>query len=225
MSYPDVRGPDLDDDSPATEEEEHPHFHPAPFEQALPANAVASALHDGVSAVSGETSIQAAGQHAALNLLSAAGLGAVGVVHVATSLPATAVSPETSRGPGQAEGDRGEGTMPQAPESQPLGVPPPAQIPGGHAPMVSPGDLFSGLVPVDGEAIRRSADAFFAQLAGLSEEWDDGRVIERLTPWLMAAGVVAYEWFRLRRRRSLCAADPEQNGGPGPAAFPAGDEE
>jgi hypothetical protein len=79
-------------------------------------------------------------------------------------------------------------------------------------------------LPIDVEAIQRSADAFFEQLARLSEEWHDSGVIEKLTPWLIAASVVTYKWVRLRKKQSFRAPDSEDGWEPGPAVFLAGDE-
>jgi hypothetical protein len=66
------------------------------------------------------------------------------------------------------------------------------------------------------EAIQHSADAFFEGIAQISEEWQDNWIIQRLTPWLGAATVAAYQWVRLRRRQARSAPDNEESWGPDP---------
>jgi hypothetical protein len=71
-------------------------------------------------------------------------------------------------------------------------------------------------LPIDVEAIQRSADTFFEQIAKISEEWHDGRVIEEVIPWLITAGAIAYQWVRLRRNQSSLPPHAEENWGPDP---------
>lgn len=220
----DAWGPDHDDDSPTMEHEEaHLHSHPASFEQYLPTNSAIARTHDDASAGTGGTPIPAGSLHAALNLLSAAGLGTVGVARVATVLPAAA-SLVTGGGQGHSEGNEGRETTPKAPNSLPLVIPPPAEEEEGPPPASAPCGPFADLLPIDMEAIQRSADAFFEQLTHLSDEWQDSRAIEKLTPWLIAASVVAYKWAWLRRKGSFSTPDSEDNWEAGPAVFLTGDE-
>lgn len=221
----DARELDHDDDSPTMEHEEaHLHSHPASFEQYLPTNAAIAGMHGDASAGIGQTPIPAGGLHAALNPFSAAGLGTVGLARVATVLPAAA-SLETRMGHGHSEENERRETTPEAPNSQPLVIPPPAEEEDGPPPASAPGGPFADLLPIDMEAIQRSADAFFEQLAYLSEEWHDSGAIEKLTPWLVATSVVASKWVCLRRKRSFSTPDSEDNWEAGPAVFLTGDEE
>jgi hypothetical protein len=221
---PYARGRDDDDDSPTMEyEEAHLPSHQASFEQYHSTIAVIAVLHDGASAGPGGTTIQVGSPHSTLDLLSAAGLGTVGLARAATILPATTASLETGWGHGHAEGNEGR-EKPQAPQGQPLIIPPLAGEEEDPPLVSSPGGPFANLLPMDVEAIQRSADAFFEQLARLSEEWHDSGVIEKLTPWLVAASVVAYKWVRLRRKRGFSPPGSEDNWEAGPAVLLAGDE-
>jgi hypothetical protein len=222
-SYGDTREMDRDADSPAMEySEARFQSHPAALDTSLSAGAVTPGFHASGSVRPGATAAQAADPHTALDLFSVAGLGSMGLARVAAVLPASAAALETWWGHGLAPHDGPREIAPPAPPSQPLELPPPTEMPDTPAPALPLGDPFADLLPLDAAALQRSADTFFAQLAGLSEVWSDGPAIDRLVPWAMAAGVAAYEWLRWRRTRS--ALTSEDHGGPEPGAFLTGDE-
>ena len=89
-------------------------------------------------------------------------------------------------------------------EFLPAVLPVPAAVPDSPPVEASSGSPIADVLPIDVEAIGRSLDAFLDRLASLSQEWIDGPMIEKLTPWCMAVTVVAFEWARLRRRRGCC---------------------
>jgi hypothetical protein len=95
--------------------------------------------------------------------------------------------------------------------SEPAPPPPgPNDLP---APAPPAGAPLAGLVPFDQELLERSADDFFALLARLGEDWDEGTVVTRLVPWL-AAAVGVLELARLRRERSLGPSALQPGGEP-----------
>jgi hypothetical protein len=216
---------DGDDDSPAKEMEEallrstqgSSVVYPFTNEEAIGPNyGTPSTTPEQIPAKDGEP-------HLFLNLLSAAGLGSAVTSGVAVASPFAA--------PGNAGKDHGKSareeegeTTPGVPKPPPLVLPPPAGEKDSPPPASSPGGPFADLLPIDVEAIQRSADAFFEQLGRLSEEWHDSGVIEKLTPWLVAASIVAYKWGRWRGKQSLSAPGSEDGWESVPAAFLAGDE-
>jgi hypothetical protein len=215
--YHDGRGFDGDDDSATGRDEPHFSWPQQSFVSFVCPEAINTGTHSCVVIEPEKMPIPAGYLHAVLDQLSVAGLGAAGGVGGATVLPVPTVP--SPAGQGQAPPEASEGT-PEALGPQTLEAPPPAAGPDGPSPAYSPGDPFTDFLPVDLEAIQRGADAFFEQLADLAAEWDDAGVIEKLTPWLMAATVVTYEWFRLRRMRTTAVDD----GCAGPAGFLAGGE-
>jgi hypothetical protein len=150
---------------------------------------------------------------ALLNLFSTAGLGSA----------ATTVVPTVSRV--AASGDMGEHAGKPAREERTEPIPelpnpsgsldtPPAGESENQQPAPVLGVPFADLLPIDVEAIQRSADAFFEQIAQISEEWHDNWIIQKLTPWLVIATVAGYQWVRLRRRQVRSAPDNEESWGP-----------
>jgi hypothetical protein len=223
--YLDTRESDRDGDSPMMDNDEaRLPSHQAALEKYLSPNAAFVPLYDRASTGSGAAAPQAGSPPSALNLLSVAGLQTAGLAGSAVVLPATTASLERGWEQRRAEVNEGGETLPQDPESQPLVIAPPSAVPDAPSPAAWPGDPFADLLPIDGEAIQRRANAFFEQLARLSEQWKDSRVFEKLTPWFVAASVGVYEWLRLRRMRSFSTVVSENNCGPGPASLLAGEE-
>jgi hypothetical protein len=105
---------------------------------------------------------------------------------------------------------------PQMRPAPPSSAAPPAEE--RESPPLTPilGCPFADRLPLDVEAIQHSADAFFEQIAKISEEWQDGRVFQELTPWIAAACMAAYQWVRLRKKQSCLLPQAEECGGPDP---------
>jgi hypothetical protein len=210
------------EDEPSDTEEEGRHFllQQEAVGQYLSLSTAVTGLHEGVPAEPAETLLQTGVLHLSLEQLSAAGLSRLGLA-AAIALPAAVISLETGEAVASSYGEEAE--MPPAAESAPQPVPPPVAATDGPAPAPSPGGPIADLVPIDVEAIQRGVDSFFERLAGLSEEWSDGQVLEKLTPWCMAATVAAHEWARWRRLRRALRGD-SADGGPEAAALLMGDQ-
>ncbi len=135
-----------------------------------------------------------------LPLLSASGLGITNIGCL-LPIPATAVAENLAANPDPAAGKEELRPLPSTPEALP---------PRGEDTRETPPSLHRGalveLLPIDVEAIQRGAEVFFQQLRELSEEWHDGRLVEKLAPWLLVASVAGYGWIRLRDRRDRCLA-------------------
>ncbi len=150
---------------------------------------------------------------ALLNLFSTAGLGSA----------ATAVVPTVSRVAASGDMEEHAGQPPREESTEPIPeLPnPPRSLdapPDGESENQPPtpvlGVPFADLLPIDVEAIQRSADAFFERIGQISEEWHDNGIIQKLTPWLVIATVAGYQWVRLRRRQVRSALDNEERWGP-----------
>jgi hypothetical protein len=74
------------------------------------------------------------------------------------------------------------------------------------------------------ESIQRGTDAFFEHLTRFSDEWRDGRTIHTVTPWLLLASAMAYEWVRLRRLRRIPLVSCNEHSDIEPMAFLVEDE-
>jgi hypothetical protein len=93
----------------------------------------------------------------------------------------------------------------------------------GPPPAPEAGHPLAGVLPIDVEALQRSADAFFAQLADLAQEWHGSPVSARLGTWMMAASVVAYAWICRGPRKSSDAPVAEEVWPPGVAVLLKGE--
>jgi hypothetical protein len=218
--------PDGDNDFPTEGmEEAHPHYNQALLPPYSFTNEDSGGANYGAPSVSPEQlPAHNGGPHLLLNLLSAAGFG-LAATPVAAAASPFAASRYAGKDQGESTGGEGGKTMPAVPQSSPLLLPQPASEPDSPPLESSPGGPFADLLPIDLAAIERSADAFFQQLAHFSEEWHDSRVIEKLTPWFVAASLVAFSWLRLRRKQSFSAPAFEDSWEPGPAVFLTGEEE
>ncbi len=91
-----------------------------------------------------------------------------------------------------------------------------------EVPLPPAGHPLTGLLPLDGAALRRAADAFFARLTDLAREPIVGQPAARVVPWLGVLTLVAYEWARTRKSPP-CA--PGCAGGWGDGAAPLPEEQ
>jgi hypothetical protein len=150
-----------------------------------------------------------------LNLFSTAGLGSAATGVVPTTSRVAASGDVGVRLGGAAREERRE-PIPKLSNLPPSRDVPPAEETEAPPPAPVLGSPFADLLPIDMEAIQHNADAFFEQIAQISEEWQDNWIIQRLTPWLVAATVAAYQWVRLRRRQARSSSDNEESWGPDP---------
>jgi len=128
-----------------------------------------------------------------LPLLSASGFGAAKITPL---LPAIAISENASVDPDPAPGKEEIPPMPAVPQAPHA----PKVVEPAEPPAASVVGPLAELLPIDVEVIQQGVDAFFQQLGDLSEEWREGRVLDELAPWLLAASLAGYGWIRLRDR-------------------------
>jgi hypothetical protein len=70
-----------------------------------------------------------------------------------------------------------------------------------------PSHPLSGVLPLDLDGLRRSADAFFERLAHFGDDWDGACLSTRLSPWLVAVAAVAGEIAWRSRRPPVLAPE------------------
>lgn len=177
----------------------------------------------GANGTAEQTPPQGGASSSLLVVLSTAGFGVAATPVVPIPVLST-VSPISGEQTDKSAPEKGRNPIPELPNSHPFLVAPPAEATPRPTPASSLGIPFADLLPMDGEALQRSADAFFEKLAKVSEQWQDCWVIQKLSPWVIVAGMVAYQWLQLRRLRSGTVPESEDNEGVGPAVFLAGDE-
>jgi hypothetical protein len=135
--------------------------------------------------------------------------------------------------PEGAEGDRGETMVSGSSEQpnaaggaapvEPQGVPQTAQNRAAPSPAPPAGYPLTGLLPLDVDALRGAADAFFTRLADLSREPAVHHPAVKVALWLGGLTAVAYEWARAWKKPPA-AAGSEDGWGPGAVLSPEGDD-
>jgi hypothetical protein len=116
--------------------------------------------------------------------------------------PAARAVPETPAEPDAAARAAVSGTVEADPESPVASAEHAAGAEVLTAP-VQPGSPLAGLLPLDLDGLRRSADAFFQRLADFGDEWDGLRLSAHMGPWLAVAVAVACELARRRKQGAL----------------------
>jgi hypothetical protein len=161
-----------------------------------------------------QTLLPAANLLAFLPLLSATGLGAAKITPLS---PATSISEYALGNSDPVPAKEEMRPLPAVPQAPPTPPSPQVAEPAEPRPLSARGPL-AELLPIDAEAIQQGVDAFFKELGDLAEEWREGRVLEALAPWLLAASLAGYGWIRLRAQRDRHLADLLGAGQPGSAS-------
>jgi hypothetical protein len=220
----DMPGVDRDDDAEMGDDDARLFSKQESFDHSLATSSVIAGFASGSSTENAGSRIQVENLQGTPELLATTGWGTARLVGIAAAAPAASASRSFNQDHEPSLEDKERQAPPLVPESSPLDISPPDALRDDPSPAFPPIMPFATYLPIDTEAIQRSADILFEQLAQLSEQWNDRRIVERLLPWVAAAGVVAYEWVCLRWLRSFPVLDSEENSGPVPACLLRGKE-